>query len=345
MPSALVFSQPNNNAAGALRIREFVVSEPQGNEVLVEFLAAPVNRLDLMVVAGKYPAKPIHHIEDDAIAGFDGVARVLLVGRDVESLQRGDMVVPNALGLGTWRTRAVLEATNLLPIPQISDTIFAALLKSAVLPAYLLIEDMRKLKPGDWIIQNAGTGVIPQMVVQLAHLRGVKTISVVRDRAEMNLPALQEADLVLQESELQESEALKDKRIVLGLDCVFGSAAAKLANCLSSHGTFVNYGQLSGGGPSASMTLQHRLLFFERLTFRSFRGTEQLSTRSNTEISDLCGWLAQLIEQGILKRPAVNVVPWDEGMESLEHRIHSVLSDVQNTNKVGHGKTVFKFEV
>lgn len=345
MPSALVFSQPNQNAAEALRIREFAESQPQRNEVLVEFLAAPVNPLDLMVVAGKYHASPKYHIEDDAIAGFDGVARVLDVGSDVTSLQPGDMVVPNALGIGTWRTRAVLEATSLLAIPEISDTIFAALLKTGVLPAYLLIEDMRRLKPGDWIIQNAGTGVIPQMVVQLAHLRGVKTISVVRDRAEVDLPALQEADLVLQESELLESGALKDKRIVLGLDCVFGSAAVKLANCLSSHGTFVNYGQLSGGGPSASMTVQHRLLFFDRLTFRSFRGTEQLSTRSSAEISDLCGWLAQLVEQGILKRPAVNVVPWVERVESLQHRIHSVLGEVQDTSTVGRRKTVFKFEV
>ena len=344
MPSALVFSEPSTNAAKALQIREYTESEPQPSEVLVEFLAAPINPLDLMVVAGKYAASPKHHLNGDAIAGFDGVARVLAVGGDVKSLQNGDMVIPNAFGLGTWRTKATLEATSLLAIPKVSDTVFAALLKTAVLPAYLLVEDMTMLKPGDWIIQNAGTGAIPQMVVQLAHLRGVKTISVVRDRASVDVAALQEADLVLQESEVPESKALKGKRIVLGLDCVFGHVAVKLANCISSHGTIVNYGQLSGGGPSASITVQHRLLFFDRLTFRSFRSTEQLSARSSAEISDLCGWLAQLMEQGILRRPAVNVVPWNEGEDTFGNRIHSVLRELQDTSTLGHQKTVFKFE-
>ena len=343
MPSALVFAQANANASEALHTREFSEVEPKGNEVLVEFLAAPVNPLDLMVVAGKYPAKPKHYINGEAIAGFDGVARILSCGGEVKSLEPGDMVVPNALGLGTWRTKATLEAMSLLAIPAISDTTFAALLKTAVLPAYLLVEDMRVLRPGDWIIQNAGTGVISQMVVQMAHLRGVKVISVVRDREDINIPALQEADLVLRESELPAPDVLDGKRIVLGLDCVFGTAAAKLASCISDHGTFVNYGQLSGGGPSASVALQHRLLFFDRLTFRSFRGTEQLAARSAAELRDLCEWIARLIEQGRLKRPDVNVMEWTQATEELEGGIRDVLRTAQDMATVGSRKTVFKF--
>lgn len=345
MPSALVFAQPDEKASNAIHILEYAAVRPKSDEVLVEWLAAPINPIDLVVVLGKYPIKPKHFVNGEAIAGFDGVARVVTCGDQVESLKPGDMVVPNALGLGTWRTSAVLNAKDLLRIPTVTDVAMAALLKGAILPAYFLIEDMRTLKPGDWIIQNAGTGVISQLVVQIAHLRGVKVISVVRDRDNINLPALQDADTVLRESELPATDILSGKRIVLGLDSVFSAAAAKLANCISDHGTFVNYGQLSGGGPSASVTLNHRLLFFDRLTIRSFRGTEQSAGRTREELEDLCAWFAQLIEQGKLRRPAIDLLKWDSLNGSFERRVHDALDRAQDSAAVGSRKTLLQFQV
>ena len=343
MLSALVFAQPDRKASKVIHILDYAAARLKSNEVCVEFLAAPINPLDLMVVAGKYPIKPKHHVSGESIAGFDGVARVLTCGDEVESLKPGDMVVPNTLGLGTWRTRAVLDAKDLLAIPTITDVTTAALLKSAILPAYFLVEDMRTLKPGDWIIQNGGTSIISQMIVQIAHLRGAKVVSVVRDRENINLPALQKADVVLRESELPATDALNNKRIVLGLDCVFGTSAAKLASCISDHGTFVNYGQLSSEGLSASVTLSHQVFFFDRLTFRSFRGTEQVAARSSDEIRDLCAWLAQLIEQGKLERPEVDILEWTPRKEGFESKIRDALDRAQNTAAIGSRKTVIKF--
>lgn len=131
MQSALVFAQPDGKASHLIRILEDAVARPKNDEVLVELLAAPMNPIDPMVVAGKYPTKPKYSINAEAIPGFHGVARVLSCGADVKSLQSGDMVVPNALGLGTWRTRAVLEAKDLLRIPKVTDVAMAALIKSA----------------------------------------------------------------------------------------------------------------------------------------------------------------------------------------------------------------------
>ncbi|KAI4194251.1 MAG: hypothetical protein LQ346_003727 [Caloplaca aetnensis] len=344
MSSALVFAKPDGKVSEAIHIVEYAAARPKSDEVLVEWLAAPISPIDLMVVVGKYPVKPKHSVNGEAIAGFDGVARVLKCGDQVESVKPGDLVVPNTLGLGTWRTSAVLNAKDLLRIPTVTDVVMAALLKGAILPAYFLIEDMRTLRPGDWIIQNAGTGVISQLVVQFAHLRGVKVISVVRDRQDVHLPALQNADIVLREPELPATDLLHGKRIVLGLDSVFGAAAAKVANCISSHGTFVNYGQLSGGGPSASMTLNHRLLFFDRLTFRSFRGTEQTASRSKEELEDLCAWLTHLIDEGMLTRPEIDLLEWAPQVEGFERRVHDALDRAQDSAAVGSRKTLLKFE-
>ncbi|KAI9716368.1 MAG: putative secondary metabolism biosynthetic enzyme [Candelaria pacifica] len=343
MQSALVFGQPNGKASQTIHIVKSAAARPRSDEVSVEWLAAPINPIDLIVVAGKYPTKPKYSINGEFVAGFDGVARVLTCGDEVESLKPGDLVVPNTLGLGTWRTRAVLKAEDLLAIPMITDVTMAALLKSAILPAYFLVEDMRTLKPGDWIIQNAGTGVISQLVVQIAHLRGVKVISVVRDREMIDSPALQDADIVLCESDLPAIDTLKGKRILLGLDSVFGTSAAKLAGCISNHGTLVNYGQLGGGGPSASMALSHRLLFFDRLTFRSFRGTEQIAARSKEELGDLCAWLAQMIERDMLRHPEIDVLAWNSDEEEFKCRVCGALDRAQDGTAIGTRKTVIQY--
>ncbi|EEH46739.2 uncharacterized protein PADG_02837 [Paracoccidioides brasiliensis Pb18] len=339
MPLALTFAMPSPRAAEALLLEEYTALEPKSNEVVVEFLAAPVNPLDLVVLAGQYPIKPKFQVNGKYVGGFDGVGRVLARGGDVTSLAPGDLVIPNTLGLGTWRTHATFLANDLIAIPANSDVSFAAILKTSVLTAYFLLEDMRQLKPGDWIIQNAGQSTISQMVVQIAHLRGVKVISVIRDRAPEDIWD-SEADIVLNESDLPDAQVLKDKRILLGLDSVFGQSAEKIASCLSSHGTFVNYGQLSGGGPTSCVKVPHRQFFWNRLSFRSFRGSEQAAMRSDSEMKDLYRWFVELYADGRVKMPKVNLVSWSGDQDSLAANIQEAITRQQNA-AIGTKKSIF----
>lgn len=47
-----------------------------------------------------------------------------------------------------------------------------------------MLEDFVKLKAGDVIVQNGANSAVGQSVIQLAKLRGVKTINIIRDRYE-----------------------------------------------------------------------------------------------------------------------------------------------------------------
>ena len=73
-------------------------------EVLVRFLAAPINPLDLLVLADTYPTKPKYEHNGNKILGYDGVGEVLDCGETVEGLQPGDVVVPSKFGIGMTRT-------------------------------------------------------------------------------------------------------------------------------------------------------------------------------------------------------------------------------------------------
>lgn len=91
-------------------VQEEQLPRPKATEVLVKFLAAPINPLDILVLHDSYPVKPSHKHSDEAILGYDGVGEILRCGADVRSLAPGDLVVPSQFGIGTWRSHAVLDA-------------------------------------------------------------------------------------------------------------------------------------------------------------------------------------------------------------------------------------------
>lgn len=190
------------------------------------------------------------------------------------------------------------------------------MLKLDVLPAYFLLEDMAALKPGDWIVQNAATSVVAQMVTQFAHMRGLRSISIIRDRDAASVTQIKQslcslgADIVLTENELPEQiPILSTNPVKLALDSVFGSSARLLIDSLAVGGTFVQLGFL--GGTSQELQLSSKDLFVRQLQLRGFRGSAQLAQRTFDEQTALMNWMVQLFNDGALALPAL-------GLERLE---------------------------
>ncbi len=347
--SALTFHDPGPQAAEALRLQSYPVPSPREDEILVKVIAAPINPQDLLIVAGKYPIKPEYHIDGESIPGYDGVARVLETGSNIKSFAPGDLVIPGKQGLGTWRTHAVCSESDLLQVDGDVDPSCASILKMSVMPAYLLLEDMRTLKPGDWIIQNAGSSTIAQMVSHFSRLRGVHTISVIRDRgagsdSQAIKASLQHvgADIVLFESEVTDASGLDDLRIVLALDSVYGKSAEQIAARLVKGGTFVNYGFLGEGGSPAKFILTQNLIFWKMVTVRSFRSSECVSRRSGQEIKDLLSWFVTLFKSHALKLPELEMIDWDHNQAECELRLKDAIYRSQKRD-VNERKKIFRF--
>ncbi|KAK1623101.1 hypothetical protein BDP81DRAFT_440194 [Colletotrichum phormii] len=228
----------------------------------------------------------------------------------------------------------------------------------AFLPAYLLVEDVKALKPGDWIVQNVGSGTIARLVSQFARIKGVHTISIVRDRSPDSLEALK-ADLlnegavaVLTESDLQArgadahpalADAAGRNRVALAIDGVFGDPGERLASLLSHGGTYVNYGSL--GGADGVLRLSQRLLFWSEIKFRNFRLSEQLSQRTPAQLESLLLWFQHLLAQGALVTPnvlAIQVPVSTEGRNDFEQSFHAAVS-LGPGEGIGNLKRVLEF--
>lgn len=333
MSQSLVFSRASAEPGSAISLCDFSLPPvPERGSVHLRFLYAPINPQDLLVIANAYPVKPLYDVDGHPVPGYDGLARVTAVADEgvVDSATAhicpGDLVIPAGQGLGTFRTAAAVPAEQLIRVlpaaaaaaakHEALDLLPLAMLRMSVLPAYLLLEDVRSLRPGDWVLCNAGRGAIAQMVVQLAHLRGVKVACIVQQKLEQDLAL---ADAVFSEDEVTAGGPARlqqdGRRIVLALDAVCGPAAEVLVDALSPGGTFVNYGSL-GGGLDAGFEINSRLLFARGLVVRGFKSSECIGRRSRAEMADLFAWLAGLFLSGTLKAPRVEVVGWD-GQETM----------------------------
>ena len=145
----ITFSEPSSNPTGVLHFHydapEVEEQHLKPGHILVSFVVSPINPQDSLVIAGRYPVKPLHKHNGEPIPGYDGVARVIAVGppcsssESPEDLRPGDLVIPRRHGLGTWRSRAILAVDDVMRIKRTTDPIAASLFRMAFLPAYLLV--------------------------------------------------------------------------------------------------------------------------------------------------------------------------------------------------------------
>lgn len=326
--------------------------------VTVKFLAAPINPLDMLVLADRYPVKPAQHIGGKGILGYDGVGQVTGVADDVGELAPGDYVVPARFGQGTWRTHAALPASALQKLSEApNDMAFAAILRITVAPAYCLVEDMAPLRPGDWIVVNAGTSAVAQMVTQFAALRGVHVAHIVRDRPAAELAAVKDAllglgaGLVLSEAEVAVEKTgdgglaqLQRLPVALALDSVFGKAGRALVKALAPGGTYVQLGFLAG--PGAQLALDPADLFARNLAMKAFRGTAQLGLRAPAQQRELCDWFVTMFNRGELRLPPLGLehVDWHVADAGAAERSAKAAVETARAGALGQRKQVLVFK-
>ncbi|KAL8687235.1 MAG: hypothetical protein Q9224_005211 [Gallowayella concinna] len=346
MAYTITFRRAPTAATYELYLQKHDVPEPGENQVLVEMLAAPINPLDVLVLQDKYPVKPQNHQQDRPIPGYDGVGKVIACGDKVDGLHEGDRIIIKHHGLGTWRTHAILSAHDTLKIPNDMELGAAAILRMGIMMAYLMMEtNSEAARPGDWIIMNGATSVIAHFLGQFAHARGLKVISIIRDREDAEATARllkrHSADIVLQSHEVESTKELQNKRIMLGFDAVFGPGGSQLINCITPGGRYVSYGFLGGLGPGSAIPISQELIFIKHLTFKSFRLSAALAAMTEDEQSALCGWISIQLQKGRLTMPLLESIEWN-GEVPDERMLKEAIAKA-SVGGLGQYKQIFRF--
>ena len=146
---------------------------PGSGEVSMAVEYAPINISELLTIMGRYPLRPPSL---PATAGNEGVARILAVGNGVAGLKPGDRVmVP--FGQGAWSERLRVPATGLFALPAAADPRQLSMLAINPPTAALMLSEYVDLKPGDWVIQNAGISGVGLSVIAIARSRDFRQVA------------------------------------------------------------------------------------------------------------------------------------------------------------------------
>jgi len=222
---------------------EFDTPELAEGEVLVELIASPINPSDVLTLTGEYGMLP----PLPAVGGNEGVGKVLESAGDNKLKPGQTVLLP--VGVGTWATHIVCKARDLIPLPDEADPKQLAMMTINPPTALLLLEEFADLKEGDWVIQNAANSGVGSYLVQLAKIKGVKTINVVRrESAVAGVKELGGDEVLVDGPDLPKRIAAitGDNAPKIAIDAVGGSATDRLAASVAMGGTVINYGMMSG---------------------------------------------------------------------------------------------------
>jgi trans-2-enoyl-CoA reductase len=284
---------------------------PQGHEVEVRMLYAPINPADLNYIEGTYGKTP----QFPAVPGIEGCGRVVAVGHAVESLEVGDLVIPLS-GPGTWSTSMVLAENQFARLPKDFDEVQAAMLRVNPTTAWRLLNEYRLLEPGDWLVQNAGNSGVGRAVIQIARARGLKTISFVR-RQELiaELRALGGDAVFLDDAEGVRAalDLVGEEKVRLGLNAVGGDSALRLMEVVSVSGAVVTYGAMS----RRSLKVPNKFLIFKDLEIRGCWLSRWMDHASTAEIQEVMQPLVAMVMKGELVLPVERVFEVGEYREAL----------------------------
>ncbi len=286
------------------------VGAPAPDEVVIALEASPVNATDLMIIAGRYGFLP----QLPSILGIEGVGRVVAAGKAVTHLKEGDRTLVPMLQ-PAWTERIKTNAPWLRPLPQ-GDLNQFAMLGINPATAYVLLTDIVRLSPGDWVIQNGANSATGRALIAVAKSLGIRTVNVVR-RPELvaEIKALG-GDVVLVDGPdlpKQVSTETGRARIGLALDMVADSSTLNLMNVLADSGVVVVYSAMSGKPLLGSAPLA----IFRNLSIRGFWLFTWYKTATPEKLVAMYEHLSDLTVRGVIAAPIAATHGFDQFGQAL----------------------------
>lgn len=242
---AVFISEPGGPEV--LEVRETGAPVPGQGEVLIDVVAAGLNRADVQQRRGFYPPPPgaseIPGLEvSGRIAGFGpGVSKPFSVGDKVVALLAG----------GGYAQQVAVPAEQVLRVPDGVDLVTAASLPEVAATVYSNLVMTAQLQPGETVLIHGATGGIGTMAIQLAKAWGAKVATTAgTDEKVGTAKAFLGADIAINYTVEDFPESLRRQNEGKGADVILDVVGAKYlsrnVDALADYGRLVVIG-LQGG--------------------------------------------------------------------------------------------------
>lgn len=294
------------------------------DEVLVEVVAAGVNRADLLQRQGFYPPPP----GASKLLGLECSGRVAAVGQNVQGWSVGDEVCALLSG-GGYAQFVAVPVGQVMPVPPGVTLVEAAALPEVAATVYSNLHNVAGLGSGEWLLVHGGASGIGAFALQWARAIGARTIATVGSEAKAQRCRELGADAVVIYRTEDFVERVQEVTEGRGVDVILDIIGAKYLGrnvaSLATGGRIVVIGLQ--GGVRGELDLATLLRCQGSISATSLRARDAL------EKQEICRALVErvwpLVAAGEIVPVVDRVLPWFAAAQA-----HEVLDSSAHVGKV-----------
>ncbi|WVT78100.1 NADP-dependent oxidoreductase (plasmid) [Sinorhizobium chiapasense] len=306
---------------GALRLADVPEPELRDNDVLVRVHATGVNLLDSKVRDGEF--KLILPYRPPFVLGHDVAGSVVRVGSKVRRYKPGDEVYarPRDHRVGTFAEFIAMNEADVALKPKNLSMEEAASIPLVGLTAWQALVEMGKVKPGQKVFIQAGSGGVGTFAIQLAKHLGA-TVATTTSAKNVDLVKNLGADVVI-DYKTQDFE-----KVLSGYDLVLNSQDTKTLEkslrVLKPGGHLISI----SGPPDPEFGKDLRLNLFLKLVMRLLsRGVRKRAKSLGIRYSFLfmraqgehLSEITSLIESGVIRPVVDRIFPFEKTGDALAY--------------------------
>ena len=306
---------------GALRLIDAPEPKPQGNDVLVRICATGVNLFDSKVRDGEF--KLLLPYRPPFILGHDLSGTIVGTGPRVNRFKVGDEVYarPRDHRIGTFAEFIAVSEDDIALKPKNLTMTEAASIPLVGLTAWQALVEMGKVKPGQRVFIQAGSGGVGTFAIQFAKHLGA-TVATTTSAKNADLVRSLGADVVI------DYHTQDFVNVLSGYDLVLNSqdpkTLEKSLRVLKPGGLLISI----SGPPDPAFAEQFGLNPFLKLVMRLLsRGARKKAKSLGVRYSFLfmraqgqqLGEITSLIESGVIRPVVDKVFPFEKTGEALAY--------------------------
>jgi NADPH:quinone reductase-like Zn-dependent oxidoreductase len=308
-----------------LIVQQRPVTAPDAGQALVEMQATGVSFAEQGMRRNRYPGQP----KFPFVLGYDLVGVVSAVGGGVDPALVGRHVAA-VTKTGAWTTHALLDARDLVPIPDGTDPAEVETLVVNGITAWQMLHRKARARAGEAILVHGASGGVGTALVQLARHAGIRVIGTASPRHHDALRELGAEPIDYNDARLADRvRELEPEGVAAVFDHLGGPSFRRSFDLLARGGTLVAYGTATQLDDTNNMVatflgLYARLALWSllpngrRALFYNFwggKGTRPKQFRQRLA-SDLTSVLA-LLTQGAITPHVAARIPLDEASTAM----------------------------
>ncbi|PWU31015.1 NADPH:quinone oxidoreductase [Pseudomonas sp. RW407] len=303
------------------RIAEAREPELQDDDVLVQVHAAGVNMLDVKIRSGAF--KLVLPYRMPLVLGHDVAGTVVRVGPGVRKFEPGDEVYarPDDFRIGTFAEYIAVREGSLAHKPANLSMEEAASIPLVALTAWQVLVETAKLKKGQKVFIQAGSGGVGSIAIQLARHLGA-FVATTTSTSNLGWVKALGADVVIDYKKQDFATELRDYDVVL--NSLGSDELEKSLRVLKPGGHLISI----SGPPTPAFAVDQKLAWPLKQVLRLVsHGIRKKAKRSGIHYTFVfmrasgsqLGEISSLIESGAIKPAVDRIFPFDSVADALAY--------------------------